>query len=362
MTITKLSRSRLSFLPGHLLLRTLKTNVDYRDKVFSSSVIISTNDNIYQNLALEDWLYTGYGKLKQSTNWYHLLLWFNQPCVVIGRHQNPWNEIHVNQCSKLNLPIARRNSGGGTVVHDLGNLNLCFLSDKKSYNRQQNNQLIIRTLDKYYGIKCEISSRENLITSNGGFKVSGTASKLSSTSAYHHCTLMVNVDLSLMVKVTKTDCPLIENKATPSVHASVENLSSLNSTINMDNLIGNISTEFINEFGDHGIIHVNPDEKQFDSIGEIYDNLIDWKWIFGKTPKFEVKGQSIDGISCKLTVNHGIIDNVETVPPMNFSLLEGIRFVKEDVVSQFICNETNSESNYSAAKSLIIELIDQVYS
>ncbi|XP_025017579.1 lipoyltransferase 1, mitochondrial-like [Tetranychus urticae] len=331
------------------MIRTLSTKIGYSDQVLNRSVIISTNDNIYRNLALEDWLYNKYPVVNKSKTWYRLLLWHNKPCIVLGRHQNPWNEVHINRCQTLGIPIARRNSGGGTVFHDLGNLNLCFLSDKKSYNRKRNNELIIRTLNKYYGVNCEISSRENLITKDGGFKVSGTASKLSSLSAYHHCTLMLNVDLTLMVKVTKTGCHLFENKATPSVHASVENLCSICPSINMNNFISNISSEFINEFGDNGIIEVDPDDRKFNDIDAKYDELTSWKWIFGKTPKFEITYEDF-GIKCKLVVNYGLIEKVETLPCMDFSFLKGVRFVREDVIAGFICNEHEFDQDYLVAR------------
>ena len=65
----------------------------------------STSNNIYRNLALEDWFYQ-HQNFEESQ-----ILYFyrNSPCVVIGRHQNPWTEAnvpflrknHINLGSKL---------------------------------------------------------------------------------------------------------------------------------------------------------------------------------------------------------------------------------------------------------------------
>lgn len=74
----------------------------------SSRVLISGSRDIYQNLALEDWLYENADLQNES----FLLLWRDEPCVVIGRHQNPWVECHVPYCEKFNVSIARRKSGG----------------------------------------------------------------------------------------------------------------------------------------------------------------------------------------------------------------------------------------------------------
>ena len=59
------------------------------------------------------------------------MLWSNNPCVVIGRHQNPFDETNVSQLERAGIEIARRNSGGGTVFHDRKNLNCTFL---RKYN------------------------------------------------------------------------------------------------------------------------------------------------------------------------------------------------------------------------------------
>ena len=59
-----------------------------------------------------------------------MLLYRNSPCVVVGRHQNPWTEAAVPVLRERGIALARRNSGGGTVYHDTGNINLSFLTHK----------------------------------------------------------------------------------------------------------------------------------------------------------------------------------------------------------------------------------------
>ena len=56
------------------------------------------------------------------------------------------------------ISIARRNSGGGAVYHDLGNLNLTFVTTKQKYNRRKNLELICDAL-KSVGINSEINDR-----------------------------------------------------------------------------------------------------------------------------------------------------------------------------------------------------------
>ena len=76
---------------------------------------ISTSRDIFSNLALEEYIYDNINMNKDNI----LLIWKNEPCIVIGRHQNPWDECNLPEAKKYNIHIARRQSGGGTVYHDL---------------------------------------------------------------------------------------------------------------------------------------------------------------------------------------------------------------------------------------------------
>lgn len=87
-------------------------------------VFISQSTDVYANLGFEDWLYRNWSFEKRQI----LFLWRNSPCVVIGRHQNPYVEANLPYLESANVPVVRRNSGGGTVYHDEGNLNLTFFT------------------------------------------------------------------------------------------------------------------------------------------------------------------------------------------------------------------------------------------
>lgn len=46
-----------------------------------------------------------------------LLIYRDSPCVIIGRHQNPWTEVNFHALRAARIPFIRRRSGGGTVYH-----------------------------------------------------------------------------------------------------------------------------------------------------------------------------------------------------------------------------------------------------
>lgn len=132
-------------------------------------VLHSQSTDVYQNLALEDWIDANVDLQQRSI----LLLWRNQPAVVIGRHQNPWTECNLPAMTRAGIHLARRRSGGGTVFHDLGNLNMTFFTSKKAYDRQRNLKVITEALRRLRPeLDVQATDRFDILL-NGHFKISG---------------------------------------------------------------------------------------------------------------------------------------------------------------------------------------------
>lgn len=125
----------------------------------TKSVFMSQSTDIYTNLALEDWMYHN----MDFSNHHVMMVWRNEPCVVIGRHQNPWQEANLPLLSEKEIALARRNSGGGTVYHDRGNLNITFFTPKERYDRKYNLELIKRALYRGFGVKSTINERQDMV-------------------------------------------------------------------------------------------------------------------------------------------------------------------------------------------------------
>ena len=56
-----------------------------------------------------------------------LFVYRNKPSIIIGKNQNPFEEVNLSLLSQQKINLYRRISGGGTVYHDLGNINFCYL-------------------------------------------------------------------------------------------------------------------------------------------------------------------------------------------------------------------------------------------
>ncbi|XP_034405121.1 lipoyltransferase 1, mitochondrial [Cyclopterus lumpus] len=258
-------------------------------------VLRSRSTDVYQNLALEDWIDANVDLRRRG----FLLLWRNRPAVVIGRHQNPWSECHLPAMRRAGVPLARRRSGGGTVFHDLGNLNLTFFSSKKAYDRQRNLKVITGALRRIRPQLAVRATERFDILLNEHFKISGSASRLSRKSSYHHCTLLHSADRSALAAVLRPSCPGIHSNATPSVPSPVANLRDHAPTLEWEELLEALAHQYNAEFGSaasaasaasSAFTLVDPaDEAAFPGVGRAAEELRGWDWTFGRTPRFSVR-------------------------------------------------------------------------
>lgn len=158
------------------------------------------NDNTdpYFNLALEEYLLK---EFKEDC----FMLWQNEPCVVVGKNQNVFNEINEDFVRKNNIKVARRLSGGGAVYHDLGNLNFTFIINDTQNSLRDYRRFttpIVNVLANL-GVKAELSERNDLLIN--GLKFSGNAQYKHKNRLLHHGTILFSSDLNSIRSALKTD-------------------------------------------------------------------------------------------------------------------------------------------------------------
>ena len=115
-------------------------------------------------------------------------LWQNSPAVVVGSYQNICREVHVEALRRLGIPVVRRMTGGGTVYHDLGNVNYTYIvRTDGGWNYDDVLAPVIAALNAI-----GVPARKNRVCdiAIGDLKISGSAQRIVKGRLLHHGTLL----------------------------------------------------------------------------------------------------------------------------------------------------------------------------
>ncbi len=247
-------------------------------------IYISSSQNVYENIALEEFLLTN---SKQDI----LLFYINKDAVVIGKHQNPWIEVDLSPFRKFK--IIRRLSGGGTVFHDLGNINFSFLRNKETdfVNFKEHIVPISQSLEQL-NIPNLISERNDLFV--GEYKVSGNAEHVNSSlkRLLHHGTLLYDSNLvKLNGSIKPKEKLKIKTHAVSSKRSPVSNLRDFYDWGNTESFLQLIIQKLKTIIDVKSLQEIDPS-----NITKV-KNLIEYKyilddWNFNHTPQFSYTGKS----------------------------------------------------------------------
>ena len=308
-------------------------------------ILKSAVTNPWFNLATEDWIFN---TLKPDSH--TLFLWRNSETVVIGRSQNPWVECKIDKMEADEVFLARRQSGGGAVFHDLGNTNFTFLSPKDDYDQEANFNIIVNALKKL-GIDAELSGRNDMQV--GDKKISGSAFKHAADRSFHHGTLLVNANMQKLGDYLNPHPLKLKAKGIKSVRARVANLVEFNADINHETLSNAIIEAFCEYHRDTDYGDTTPVEELDEAslakqpnLNKYYQQMADWDWRFGKTPEFthHIETRFDWGIiDLHLDVKHAVISevvifsdalNVELIDLLKESLAD-VKYDKHDIKAKF---------------------------
>lgn len=171
--------------------------------------------DIYFHLAAEEYL------LKQGTEDV-FMLWQDTASVVVGKHQRVQAEVNLEFVKEIQIPVARRFSGGGTVYHDFGNINLTFIETTKS---ARFDKYLEQTKEFLASVGVIAYSDERMGIYVNGLKVSGSAQCIHKNRALYHCTLLYDTDLgTLTSSLDAKPVSAFSGYAVPSVRSEVTNI------------------------------------------------------------------------------------------------------------------------------------------
>lgn len=260
-----------------------------------------------------------------------LMLWRSAPTVVCGKHQNACAEANIQFCRQNNIQVARRISGGGTVFHDLGNINFSFIKNledgmEKAVNYKQFLEPV-RTALRGLGVETTYSKRDDLLLNE--LKISGNAQHIyqKGLRVLHHGTLLYDSDLKSLNTAIHSEGKY-EGKSVPSNRSEVTNIRNWHDLGDTVSFLGHLQREFSKIYG----IDFQGDEAltaaEIEQIEELRDSKFSKEsWILGYSPKYvhtrkiNWNGEAVelyqrvqDGIIQEMKMNDLVLDECVGVP------------------------------------------------
>ncbi len=239
--------------------------------------------NPWFNLAFEEYAVRNLDRNKD-----YLLLYRNQPCVIIGKHQNVFEEVNLVNAGKLKIPVIRRISGGGTVYHDLGNLNISVITTQtyNNFNKYINFLEPVLEVLKELNLNVHLNKRNNIILNNK--KISGNAQFTSRQRLLSHGTLLVNSNLAVIDNLIKSEnSDYYFSKSTKSIRSQVTNI---NEHLEQSLTVKDVKQKILHRIFDKNIVcfEVNKiDRVEIKKLADI--KYRSWQWNYSLSPECNIK-------------------------------------------------------------------------
>jgi lipoate-protein ligase A len=288
-------------------------------------IVRSSSFDPFRNFAVEDCLFRTADSQTRT-----LFLWVNDPVVVIGRYQNPWLECRLDALGSDGVPFARRQSGGGAVYHDRGNLCATFMGPKRGFDRRKNIELV---MDALGDLGADVASNERNDILAGRRKISGSAYRESGERTFHHLTLLVAADLGRLSRYLQPTLRAGSAKGVASVRSPVANLQDVDGKITVEAVANTLARRFGEDAGEYEELDDSAaTAADRDSVEQAIRKWTSWEWLFGGSPEFTVRlGENSGEGILELVVRGGTVAAAHELAPEPTELLEllGVRFGPE---------------------------------
>lgn len=252
-------------------------------QIFAMYIIDSPSHDAYFNIATEEYL------LNRFPTEDLFLLYVNAPSIIVGKFQNTLAEIDADYVRANGIKVVRRMSGGGTVYHDLGNLNFSFHTLLGQYDFMDFSVFtkpVLAVLNNL-GVPAVLQGRNDLLVD--GKKFSGNAKLARQGKMIQHGTILLNSEMEVLSKALTVNPLKFVDKATKSTRSRVTNL--------IDYLPSPLSTDELKELLMVEILKNNPSAKPYQLTSEdiagieklVKEKYETWDWNFGFSPNYNFK-------------------------------------------------------------------------
>lgn len=147
-----------------------------------------------------------------------LRLYTYQPCALVGRFQHVDDQIYLDRCRTLQIPVNRRPSGGGAIIMGPDQLGIALvlgaehqgLASTSVQLMQQCALGIVNSL-RELGIQASFHGKNDLVAN--GRKIAGLGLyQAPSRATLFHASLLLDLDLDFMLEVLRTPFEKIQDK------------------------------------------------------------------------------------------------------------------------------------------------------
>lgn len=237
--------------------------------------------NAYFNAALEQYLLH---EFDQDI----FMLWRNENAVVMGKHQVAYKEVNYPYVKENGVQVVRRITGGGTVYHDLGNINFTFIERIEDRTKLIDFRRYLEPMRDAFarmGVQLEITKTNDLTLQ--GKKISGNAEHVFSQQkkVIHHGTILFNSNLQHLGKAIKPGKGVFESKGVNSNRSTVTNVKdALPQDVDIQLFMDELRDEVLRgkEYSIHQL-----SKQDIESVSALQAEKFDhWKWNYGYSPAY----------------------------------------------------------------------------
>lgn len=299
--------------------------------------IKNKNTDVYFNLAMEEYFFEKFKKDEV------FMLWINEPSVVIGKHQNLIEELNMKYCFENNIKIARRLSGGGTVVHDFGNLNYTYITnttgdtalDFKEFLKPMYNALLNLNIDAHISPRNDFRVLEK--------KICGHSQFMRKKRVLHHGCILFDSNLNNLRNALNVENKKIISKSAKSVKSSVANLKEISKLdYEISDFLEKLKNEILKTQENFEIYELTKEDiLKIDKIKS--EKYATKDWIYGQSPKCtfildEERDYTVE-------IEGGRIEKINIGYDNKFESLIGLYFEYEEIKNKI--DELNIKDDYA---------------